>query len=353
MAIAADVAVVGAPFAEGHAYVYTRNTSTCTPSTCLWQNVQDLHPSGADLFGRAVAVDADTIVVGAPDTQVGTIAPGAAYVYQKSGTSWVQTQVLTAPDGADGDAFGNSVAISGDQIVVGAWLASVGTNAEQGAAYVFVHGSTGFSFQQKLTAADGGNSDQFGTSVAISGGQAIVGAQLASVGGQRTGAAYAFKRCTLICTSHPWSQAQKLVASDGVEAQYFGVSVGIDAATAIVGAWNAGGHGAAYVFSNSGTAWAQQQELFASDGGGNFGWSVAIAGTVAVIGAPSASLDDGAAYVFVSGTGGWSQQYELTASDAASGAFFGGAVAVSADSVLVGARYAENYGQAYFYAPSP
>lgn len=110
--------------------------------------------AGADRFGRAVAISGDTVVVGADLDNIGaTSDQGSAYVFVRSGTTWVEQQKLTASDGAAGDFFGISVAISGETIVVGAFGHGLGSNiSDQGSAYVFVRNGTTWTQQQKLAA---------------------------------------------------------------------------------------------------------------------------------------------------------------------------------------------------------
>ena len=138
-----------------------------------------------------------------------------------------------------------------------------------------------------------------------------------------------------------WSQQQELTASDGAATTNFGYSVSVSGDTAVIGASgkNSSNQGAAYVFVRSGGAWTQQQELTASDGaaGDNFGYSVAVSGDTAVIGAYGKNSNQGAAYVFVRSGGVWSQQQELTASDGAACDDFGHSVSVSGDTAVIGA----------------
>jgi len=155
-----------------------------------------------DDYGFAVAISGTTIVVGAPDATVGANAEqGAAYVFVKPGSGWTdatQTAKLTASDGASVNLLGLSVAISGDTVVAGADLATVAANASQGAAYLFVKpGSrwTDATQTAKLTASDGASLDRLGTSVAIFGGSVVAGAPGATVNGNLfQGAAYVFAR---------------------------------------------------------------------------------------------------------------------------------------------------------------
>ena len=133
-------------------------------------------------------------MVGACGDDVGANADqGSAYVFTRSGTTWSQQAKLTAADGAAGDWFGYSVAVSGDTAVVGAAGDDVGANADQGSAYVFARSGTTWTQQAQLTAADGAAGDCFGRSVAVSGDTAVVGASDDDVGANTDqGSAYVF-----------------------------------------------------------------------------------------------------------------------------------------------------------------
>jgi hypothetical protein len=202
-----------------------------------------------DEFGTSVSIGGNTMVVGAASIVNGY---AAAYVFTESGSVWNQTAKLTASDGAAGAAFGNSVAIDSNTVVVGAYEATVGGNSRQGAAYVFTESGSAWNQTAKLTASDGATYDLFGDSVAISGNTVVVGAFLATVGGNdQQGAAYVFQS-----TSGVWTQTQKLTASDGAVNDTFGRSVSIGGGTVVVGAYQAtvGGNaeqGAAYVFGSA------------------------------------------------------------------------------------------------------
>src|SRR5205807_436508 len=168
--------------------------------------------------------------------------------------------------------------------------------------------SSSSAFQQgKLTASDAAAGDQFGYSVAIYGSTAVIGAYQKN---SNTGAAYVF-----VLSGTTWSQQAKLTASDAAAGDDFGYSVAISGSTAVIGAYDKNSDaGAAYVFVRSGTTWSQQAELTASDAaaGNDFGTSVAISGSTAVIGAPHNNSFTGAAYVFVRSGTIWSQHAELT-----------------------------------------
>ena len=337
-------------------------------------------------FGGAVAIAGDTVVVSANDGPLGgNGGPGAVYVFTKPVSGWADmTQVakLTPSDGAAGERFGSSVAISGDTVVVGADEANLGSNSyhiQQGAAYVFTMPVTGWADMTqtaKLIASDYTDAAEFGTSVAISGNTIVVGAQQAMVGANEgQGAAYVFAM-----PNTGWAdatQTAKLSASDGAARnggweEYFGHAVAISGGTVVVGAYGdiIGGNdnqGAAYVFTEpvSGRAdMTQTAKLTASDGAkyNDFGSAVSISGDTVVVGAYGAKVGNnsyqGAAYVFVAPVSGWAdmtQTAKLTASDGAGYAQFGNAVSISGNMVVIGAYDAtvgaiDNEGAAYVFA---
>ncbi|OQY29001.1 MAG: hypothetical protein B6244_05530 [Candidatus Cloacimonetes bacterium 4572_55] len=299
-----------------------------------------------DWFGYSVAISGNLAIVGAEwdDNDNGTKA-GAIYIFEHSGGSWNQMQKLTANDGAANDNFGNSVAISGDLAIVGAYQDD-DNGADAGAAYIFMRNAGSWSQVQKLTASDGSVINNFGNSVAISGDLAIVGAPFnTNDNGGQAGAAYIFQH-----SGSSWAQVQKLMAS-GANADYFGLSVAISGDLTIVGASfddneNGTDAGASYIFDRNGGSWSQQQKLTASDAGyDHFGNSVAISGDAAIVGAYQ---DDdngpraGAAYVFEHSGGSWSLQQKLIASDGSSDDYFGCSVAISGDLTIVGAFQDDN-----------
>jgi hypothetical protein len=292
-----------------------------------------------DMFGFSVSLSADgsTALIGAYRATVGGNAEqGAAYVFVKNNGIWTQQKKLTASDGAAWGHFGFSVSLSS-----GGATALIGTlddtSGGKGAAYVFVKNNGIWTQQKKLTASDGAAGDHFGISVSINsnGSTALIGA-IATVGGnQDQGAAYVFVK-----NNGTWSQQKKLTASDGAEVNYFGSSVSLSAngSTALIGAYYADGwHGAAYVFVRNNGTWSQQKKLTASDGSTSdrFGISVSLNGdgSTALVGAGSATFGGnqyrGAAYVFVKNNGTWTQKQKLTASDGAAHDYFGTSVSLS------------------------
>jgi hypothetical protein len=308
-------------------------------SGTTWTQQAELTASdgaAADDFGWSVSLSDGTAIVGALRHQVGTnVLQGAAYVFVRSGTTWTQQAELTASDGAANDFFGGSVSLSGGTALVG----QVPANTQQGVAYVFVRSGTTWTQQAELTASDGDANDQFGWSVSVSGGTALVGAYQHQVGANaQQGAAYVF-----VQSGTTWSQQAELTASDGAANDQFGWSVSVSGSTALVGADSHQiganqGQGAAYVFVQSGTTWTQQAALTASDGAAmdELGTSVSVSGGTALVGAQSSNAR-GAAYVFVQSGTTWTQQAKLTASDGVLGDVFGWSVSVRGGTALVGA----------------
>ena len=369
-----DTAVVGAYRQDnykGAAYVLTRQSGA-------WSQVAKLtaHDGGAvDYFGFSVSVDGDTVVVGAYRDDENGVDSGSAYVFTKPDTGWVTTSTaakLTAFDGSTGDYFGNSVAVDGDTVVVGASRADGNAN-DSGAAYLFTKPVAGWattSTAAKLTALDGGTGDEFGHSVAVHGDTVVVGAFDEGDNVADYGSAYVFTK-----PSGGWAAATetaKLTAHDGADNDYFGFSVAVDGDTVVVGASEDDdddeNSGSVYVFTKPGGGWATATEtakLTAFDGAAFdfFGRSVAVDGDTLVV---SAFADDdngersGSAYVFTKpSSDGWAEATEaakLTASDGGSFDHFGLSVAVDEGTVVVGAPHenesGSDAGSAYVYEVS-
>lgn len=285
-----------------------------------------------DDFGASVAVSGDTIVVGAPSSGRVVSRSGTAFVYRRAFAGWVLEAALKASNAELNDGFGRAVAIDGDTIVVGATgedSAASGVNgtspgpednsrSASGAAYVFRRSGTSWTQDAYLKASNTGSNDAFGRGVAISGDTIAV------------------------------SATDEDSAATGVN----GASPGQDD-DSLASA------GAVYVFRRSGTAWAQEAYVKASNTGASdlFGDSVALSGTTLVVGASgedsgatgvdgsSPGPDDnskptsGAAYVFHRTDGVWAQQAYLKASNTGTGDGFGASVAVRLDTVVVGARF--------------
>lgn len=282
--VGAHGATVGTTIHQGAAYVYVRSGTT-------WTQVQKLTASDGgyeDYFGVAVAFSGDTAIIGAhnAETDVSTDHTGKVYVFVRNGMTWVEQQTLTANDGQDLDGFGRYLAIDGDTAVISSH-GDDDRGGDSGSAYVFNRSGTVWIQQQKLLAADGATSDNFGASVDISGDTVIVGAPYHDIGSNgNQGSVYVYLR-----TGTVWAQQQQLTAADGLADDTFGVGVTISGSTLAIGAPGDAWKGSAYIFERSGTTWTEQQILTASDGSlyDSFGASLGISGDMIIAGAPNAS----------------------------------------------------------------
>ena len=320
--------------------------------------IQASDKEASDQFGYSVSIsgDGNTAIVVAYLEDTGGTDAGAAYIFTKSGSSWSQQAKIQATDKQASDRFGGSVSISsdGNTAIVGAAYEDTG-GADAGAAYIFVRSGSTWTEQAKIQASDKETGDVFGWSVSISGdgSTAIVGTRLEDTGGDAAGAAYIFVR-----SGSTWTEQAKIQASDSEASDYFGYSVSIsgDGNTAIVGAWQedtgATGAGAAYIFTRSGSTWTEQAKIQASDAEtfDLFGVSVSISsdGNTAIVGAyaeDTGGTEVGAAYIFVRSGSTWAQQAKIQASDKQADDVFGYSVSISdnGNTVIVGA-YAEDTG---------
>ena len=347
---------------------------------------------GGDKFGYAVSVDGDTAVIGAYQDNGNGADSGAAYVFTRNDGVWDDGVKLTASGGAAYDNFGISVAVDGDTVVVGA-PGNDGAGADSGSVYVFVKPTGAWATSTetaKLTASDGAALDYFGYSVAVDGDTVLVGAYQdddEENDSEDSGSAYIFTKPNSSGSWADWdpmedTETAKLTASDGADDDWFGVSVALDGKTAVIGASGDDDKGidsgSVYVFVKPSGAWADGNEtdkLTASDGEAqdNFGYSVAVdVDTVEVSGAevevatvvvgayqhdpidphsdpdsPLYLLDAGAAYVFTRDSGGvWDGGEKLTADDGDALDYFGYSVAVDVDTVVVGAYGDDDNGSA-------
>ena len=286
-----------------------------------------------DFFGHTVATTGDTVVVGAYGEDSGAAGvnanqadnsaadSGAIYVFVRSGTTWTQQAYIKSSNPATLDYFGSALSISGDTIAAGAFgedSSATGVNGNQadnnagssGAVYIFVRSGTTWTQQAYLKSSNTGSGDWFGTSVSIVGDTLAVGAQgedssATGANGTQTnngtlesGAVYVFVR-----NAGNWTQQAYLKSSNTGQSDFFGYSVSLSGESLVVGAYgessnatgvngnqaddSAGGSGAAYVFTRAGAAWTQQAYLKASNTGpvDYFGSAVAISGDTVVVGA--------------------------------------------------------------------
>jgi hypothetical protein len=249
------------------------------PAAANWTQKQKSTstPTGvAAQFGNAIAINGNTMVVGARFDSTTAASAGKAFVYVLNGTTWTQQAALLASDGAAGDKFGHSVAISEDTIVVGSYNDDTAFS-NGGSAYVFVRNGTTWTQQQKLTPSDGTAGDEFGNAVGITGEAIVVGSHFADKPGTAAaGSAYVFRR-----TGTAWTQTQKLLSTPGpfgVFGLYFGDTIAMSGNNIAIGATGDNtpqtAAGAVYVFVASGVGtYALQQKITIPTGtnGDSFG----------------------------------------------------------------------------------
>ena len=302
-------------------------------------------PDYYDYFGISVAINGEYAIVGAYADDAGGSNAGAAYIIHPIGTDIYDRAKILAPDAQNYDNFGISVAISGDYAIVGAYLEDAG-GTDAGAAYIYHRtGTNSWDGGVKLTAPDAQADDQFGWSVAISGDYAIVGARYEDAGGTGAGAAYVFLRTG----TNSWDGGVKLTAPDAQASDLFGWSVAISGDYAIVGARDedAGGTaaGAAYVFQRTGAnSWDGGTKIVAPDAQASdwFGHSVAISGDYAIVGAYGEDAGGGAYVFYRTGLSSWDGGTKIVAPDAQAGDGFGISVAISGEYAIVGAAYKDH-----------
>ena len=343
VALSGSEVIAGAPkhsaggLGSGAAYIYEQKEDGTWIEAI---KLSDGETASEDQFGISVAISGNLAISGAQ--QDDDVAPnaGAAYIFERSGTLWLQRTKLVADDAKAGDLFGNTVAISGETVVVGAPGAD-DAGPESGAAYVFTYLGDEWVQRAKLIGDDTRMFDHFGTAVAIHEDTALIGAHGKDEGAEDSGAAYIFVR-----NGVAWIQQAKLAHRNAVPGDQFGHAVAIYGDNALIGAHlsDATGpdSGAAYIFTRNGGTWTQDFEIIPNDSGlgDEFGYAVDLTNGVAIIGAPKedrSEPDMGAAYVFVETRTAWLQQSKLTATEAEAEDEFGSAVAIHQDTAIVGA----------------
>ena len=377
-----------------------------------------------DEFGSGIAIDGDRLAAGAARADIGpgtSSNQGVAYVFDFDGTTWNEIQILRASDASVGDEFGADLALQGDTLAVGARLHDLSPGGDEGAVYVFEFDGTTWTETQKLTANGGGPGDQFGqamrfvddflfitspfrdapgsvagdegsvfvyrevagsyvpfvqltasdaeaeelfgSSLEVSGDRVVIGAQHELDGTvAEAGAAYVFEY-----DGETWTETAKLVPSARHDDQHFGASVSIDGDRIVVGAEEndvAGGTilraGAVWVFEYDGTTWNETATLEASDAADddNLGFSVTVLDDFIVSGAIGADIspatNQGAAYVFELVGGSWVEIAKLQTSNGLSSDDTGREVHISGGQVLLNSRadkplVGPNTGGVFFY----
>ncbi len=327
-----------------------------------------------DLFGYSVSLSRDTLVVGAPGESSednGDPSSGAAYVFVREDGAWTQEALIKASNKGNGDAFGLSVAVDGDTLVVGApgeasaegGVVADGTNnlaLQSGAAYVFTRAGGRWTEQAYLKASNPDGEDFFGTSVSLDGDTLAVGAPnedsgATGIDGEQlndfvdAGAVYVFARVDSV-----WSQQAYVKASNTGAGDLFGQSLSFDGETLAVGApGHASDSGAVYVFSLVDGTWAEAASLVASNSepDDQFGTSVSVGGDVLAVSAPgedSAAVgvngdqqdngaeSSGAVYVFERPAADWEQRAYVKASNTDMGDLFGFSLSIDGGALVVG-----------------
>ncbi len=333
VALDQDTLVVGAyrDYASkmygGAAHVYVPGGS----GWVLQESLRPMLPEADSFFGSSVAVSGNTALAGAPSfTEEGPDVAGAAYFFSRSGSSWLSQQQVRETTVTAYAKFGGAVAVSGDRALIAA------PNGSTARVYAYDRDGNGWSYSGELTADE--PADQFGYALALDGTTALVGGL--KVDG--SSAAHVF-----VNSGGTWSEQARLVP--GVGDAGFGFAVDLDGDFAVVGSEAETGTGAAYVYQRTGSEWQPTAVLKANGGaeGDRFGTAVAISGNVIVVGAKGHDGDgseSGAAYVFSRSGSDWAQQTKLASPSAAAGARFGTAVAIDGPRLAVGSVNAAGNG---------
>lgn len=387
VAINGNYIVIGAPndskgqFPKmGAAYIFKKDQGGADN----WGEVKiitSVNRAEFDLFGTSVSISNDYVFVGAyredqDSEESATIDDaGAVYIFKKDfgGTeNWGQTQKITAPNRDIWDNFGFSVAVDGDQAVIGAYQENEdqfesNPISDSGSAYIFKkdEGSEHWSLVKKITASIRSGLDQFGYSVAISGNNIIVGA----IGDDDrpltnmtyiSGAAYIFSKD--FGGLGNWGQVKKLISFDRNEGDNFGFSVSISGNYAVAGALSEGRNsnnegtyaGSAYVFGkdkNGTEQWGLAKKIvpYSRSASSGFGCSVSINGNYVLSGSFSENWSglesvptngSGSAYVFYNNPlaiDNWEFQQQLAATTDSYGSFYGSSISTDGQYTIVGA----------------
>lgn len=367
VSIFGDCVVIGGYFfnRSGCAYVFEKPPAGWSDATETGKLTAS-DAADSDYFGAFVSISGETIAIGAHGDDDSGSSSGSVYVFEKPVAGWTdatETAKLTASDGGISEYLGRSVSISGDLLLAGANGDDGGYR--RGSAYIFEKPVTGWitaTETAKLLAPDGEDGDNFGWAAGISGDNIIIGAYGDDVNGSNSGSAYIFEKPAVGWTGVPDIDKETPIPYLSNAAENYGISVSMDGSYAVVGAkgYN-GGRGCAYVLHNTGTGWETLARLTASDeaGDADFGCSVSICGDYIVVGADYSECTGskiGSAYVFKKPATGWTDATEtakLTASDGAGNDYFGASVSISGEYIVVGAwaddNNGNNSGSAYIY----
>ncbi|MEM7673875.1 MAG: hypothetical protein AAF212_11090, partial [Verrucomicrobiota bacterium] len=338
----ADDLLIGAPLEDaprtdsGRAYVYQFDGTSWLEDATL-----DAGDGGNSIFfGSSIGIDGDLAAVGVPDDHDNGLASGSVYVFRKTGGDWLEEDKLLASDGEASHEFGYAVAVDANTILIGDPLDSLVDN-NNGSAYFYTFSNDAWSEQQKIVASDGAANDNFGTSVDIFEDTAFVGARRSDSGALNSGSVYVYLR-----SNDNWTESQILTAPDAADNDEFGVSVSVSGGYAAIGSYRddplGSNSGSVYIYSESDNTWAGMEKLTASDGTefDEFGTSVDIVGSNLVVGAPKydpGGNRTGGVYWFTESSGDWSEQQILTDSQGAAFDDFGASLSLSGNFLAVGA----------------
>ena len=258
VAIYRTTAVVGASKDDdngknsGSVFVYVLDGTTTT-----WKPQTKIVPDdlvGADAFGETVALDENTLAVGAPGhTHSGVRFAGAVYVYVRKDDKWEQQSKLIAEDPGKASQFGSAISLTFNTVIVGAPLHDTERGRDAGAAYIFVRNGDRWKQQAKLIAKDTKEKDRFGTGVATTGRSAIIGAPFRPEGAPGSGAAYSF-----VSVDGKWEEKEKVTPDDAGQKINYGLWVAMSGNMVIVSSYAAPNEGgvekgvgtAAYVYNS-------------------------------------------------------------------------------------------------------
>ncbi|MDF1698315.1 MAG: hypothetical protein P1U56_20870 [Saprospiraceae bacterium] len=303
-------------------------------------------------FGSSVAFEGDYAVIGAPQFSEfqESWGIGDAYIFHRENDTWVQTQKISANDAVTNDRFGCSVDISGDYIAIGSNYANIGSNASQGAVYIFKRTLNTWSQINKLVASDGLSYDWFGSDVSLDGATLCVSAP--THGSDNHGAVYIYKR-----NGSSWTETTKLSPTTSDFANV-GSSIDLQNNYLMIGAPGVNvssntAQGKVFVYTYNGASWSLQDEITADDGVAQdrFGSSVAIDNLNAVIGAPNRDVgsytNQGVAYIYTRSGSNWNLVNSVNAAEGEAYHFFGDVVDISGDEIVIGSDNYDHLGNSF------